>query len=538
MLRTVIIDDEELTREGLEAIIPWNELDFTLVGTAADGEEAISVLQNTKPDVIITDIRMPFMTGLELIEFIKPMLPDAFIIVISGHDEFRYAQKALQLGVYDFILKPFDFDYLLKILKKIKYEHILRKNSKNQALPAEDMYHLQTKFIESLSQKKLTSEKIEKKLDTYGLKEIEDYQFCYVIVQIDNFQLSIADISFEQINDSQREFYKLIKNVVNPNKKLFLLEPNNGDAFIIISAPTNSEALMKKDKTVNQIRIALKGNTNHSITIAYSKIHPGISSLPLLYRQARLALDHRFVIGYDHDIPYTDSILEPNTERKDISFNDIGFNPAEFNKSIRSTSPKDIDIYLEKIFEKIISSGHNSTFFVTMFATTIYTEILNLLNNQHLSIADLYDDPHKFYKHITLSQNIFDIREKLKDLSQKTSTYIKNATSDTCDIRIREAKTFIEANYSSYDLTLQRIAEEVNMGVCYFSSMFKKETGDSFINYLTGIRIEKAKELFERTDMMAYEVSSVVGYNTPTYFSTIFKKTTGMSPSGYRNKYH
>ena len=128
-----------LIREGLVASINWNDLGFEIAGQASDGERAIELIQNLRPDIIVTDIRMPFMNGLELIEFIKPMVPESYIIIISGHDEFQYAQKALQLGVYDFILKPFELDYFVKVLTKIKYDYTIKKSSNRSVLPKEDV---------------------------------------------------------------------------------------------------------------------------------------------------------------------------------------------------------------------------------------------------------------------------------------------------------------------------------------------------------------------------------------------------------------
>lgn len=536
MLKTVIIDDEDLIREGLRTTIPWDDLGFELVGEASDGEQAIDVLQSTMPDVIITDIRMPFMNGLELVEFITPLLPDAFIIIISGHDEFHYAQKALQLGVYDFILKPFDLDYFVKILNKIKYEHTLRRKRKTRVLPAEDLSHLQHNFISSLLTESLPEEQLLAKLEGYHMEDLKGAFFAAVLVQIDNFHLSIADFTFDQINDINKDFYKTIKEVVPTNAKHFLLEGNAGDATILLSGSSKDEVEMKIGKTIHQLRTQFDRDGSHSITLAYSQAKPGLHSLEALYRQCHKAANQRFMIGYNQNISYDDIDYNESSKGGRMTYPQIGFDRSHYVTLIKGHDKEAITAYIETIFSTLIKSGQNSSLFTTMFASSVYVELLNLLNKYNLSIGDLYDDPLLIYRNLTISQNLHDTKNILIELSLRVADYIKHQSSSNGNSRIHEAKTYMEAHFNSPDITLQRVAEEVNMGVCYFSSVFKKETGDSFINYLTAIRIEKAKELFETTDLKTYEISYKVGYNTPTYFSTLFKKITGVSPSEFRNK--
>lgn len=538
MLRTVIIDDEELIRRGLEVTIPWEELGFEIVGFASDGEQAIEVLKDTMPDVIITDIRMPFMTGLELIEFIKPLLPNAYIVIISGHDEFHYAQKALQFGVYDFILKPFDLDHLVKTLKKIKYDFTLNKNPQPKSILEEDLLHLQTNLFEKIIYNKLPIDLVTAKLETYQLKGFEHNFYTILLCQIDNFQLVIADKTFDEINSLHLNYYSLIKTISPPSPKQLLLETNNGDALIILSAPTIGELDMRKHKVINQLRNKFNNELIQSITIASSQNIQDIIYLKELYTQARQSVNQKYIIGYNHDISYSDiksTIIAKNTSTE-FSFSHIGYDREVLNKYLTSVSTESMTNYFQQITQSIINEGYNMSIYVIMFVTTIYTEIINTLSKHGLSIGDIYDDPHKIYKSLHRSQNIYDTKDILIDLALTTSDYLNSHKVNNYDPRIKEAKHFIEENYNSYDITLQNVAEEVNMGVCYFSSMFKKETGESFINYLTNIRINKAKELFLTTDLKAYEISYKVGYNTPTYFSTLFKKNTGYSPSTFRSK--
>lgn len=536
MLKTIIIDDEALIREGLRTSIEWNNLGYEIIGEAADGEQAIELIQKTLPDVIITDIRMPFMSGLELVEFIKPTLPNAFIIIISGHDEFHYAQKALQLGVYDFILKPFDLDYFIKILTKIKYDYTLRKRHQVKQIPAEDLQQLQCALIESAVFNRMPREQLDAKLGAYQLSSITDHYFSTTIVQIDNFHLSIADYTFDQINDIHKEFHKNIYSVVEPSERLFVIEGHSGDVIIVVNSLRQSETTMKTDKIISQLRAVFKQESSLSVTIAYSSVIRSIYNIAKTYKQAHEVCNQRFVMGYGQNLSYESYQENASSRQNPPSYPQIGFNRDTFMAYVKEGNPEVLTDYIDGIFGRLVDDGHNSSLYVTMFVTSIYVELLNYLNQYDLSINNIFDDPLLLYRNLTISKNIYDTKDLIKDVTLKTSDFVLSQNSKAGNARISQAKKYIDGHFSSPEITLQEVAEHVNMGVCYFSSMFKKETGESFINYLTSIRIAKAKELFDTTYYKSYEVSYMVGYNTPTYFSTLFKKIIGLSPSEYKNR--
>lgn len=536
MLRTIIIDDETVIRQGLITSIDWTGLGYEIVGEAADGEQAIELIQSTLPDVIITDIRMPFMNGLELVEFIKPTLPDAFIIILSGHDEFHYAQKALQLGVYDFILKPFKLDYFMKVLTKIKYDYTLVKRKQIKPLPIEDLHQLQNDLIESILYNKLTVEQINSKIAAYQLDQIVDHYFSTILIQIDNFDLSIADYTFDKINDIHKYFHQLIYSAVEPSEQINVIEGNSGDAILVINAQRQGETDMKTEKAVRQLRSVFKQDENLSVTMASSNTIKSVHNLAKTYKQAHQVCNQRFVLGYGQDLEYANYSTDMHKKLNQPSYPQIGFDRMRFIGYIKEGNHSTITDYINSIFEKLVENGHNSSLYVTMFVTSIYVELLNYLNQYDLSIGDIFDDPLLLYRNLTISKNIYDTKDLINSIAIQTADYVATQNSSVGNARIEEAKDYIEQNFSSPKITLQKVAVHVNMGVCYFSSMFKKETGDSFINYLTTIRINKAKELIDTTNYKAYEISYMVGYNTPTYFSTLFKKVIGVSPTEYKNR--
>ncbi len=536
MLKTVIIDDEDLIREGLVASINWNDLGFEIAGQASDGERAIELIQNLRPDIIVTDIRMPFMNGLELIEFIKPMVPESYIIIISGHDEFQYAQKALQLGVYDFILKPFELDYFVKVLTKIKYDYTIKKSSNRSVLPKEDVESLKIGFLKSICLNKIDDDQIINRLRIYDLQYLEERLFATIIVQIDNYHISISDNTFDEINDVHKVYHQLIESVVKGEEKIHLIEGNSGDIILLLNSTNELDLYNKISNLTTQLRCVFDNESNLSVTIAYSQIVNSIYNIHKSYKQSYKACNQRFVIGYNHNISYDITESHQNNHIAKSNVPQIKFDRKAFSDVIKEGDNCKISEYIDSIFSEMSNKGGGSALFGTMFVTSVYIELLNILENQDLTIGDLYDDPIAIYKHLSISKNIDDSRELITEIAEKVAHHLSLTGSEQYDMRIKEAINYIEKNFANPNITLQEVAEHINMGVCYFSSTFKKETGDSFINYLNNTRIEKAKDLFEKTSYKAYEISYMVGYKTPTYFSSLFKKILGISPTEYKTQ--
>ncbi len=530
MLKTVIIDDEELIREGLISTIDWKSLGYEIVGEASDGEEAIELIQNLLPDVIITDVRMPFMNGLELLEFIKPMLPNAFVIIISGHDEFQYAQKALQLGAYDYLLKPFDLDYFHKMLVKIKYEYTVQRAS-SKGLSDNNLHMLQSKFIEDVIYDKIDSREIDKKAGDYKLRDLMHQYLAIIIIQLDNYHLSIAQHTFDEINDIHKRFYGQIQQLTEHIGDLYMIEGKSGDCILCLSHKSVHTLSDQRKSLGESLKKEIEKHMNFTVTIAIGDICQGLKELPAAYKHTLEICNYRFVAGYG-------KILYPKDVSKEsqvnFSYPQVGYDSEKFIAYIKAGNDEDISSYIDSLFNELVTHGHNSSLFIIMFVTSIYVQILNLLNTMDYSMESIFANPLDIYRSLTASPNIMHTKDVLKDVALKVSHYLSSKRSSKQSSSIQKAKNYIDSNYSSPLLTLQSVAEHVNMGVCYFSSVFKQETDETFINYVTKVRIEKAKELLSTSKYKSYEVAYLVGYDNPTYFSTIFKKMTGVSPSQYK----
>lgn len=379
IMDVLIIDDEHLIREGLATNIDWASLGFNSVSTAEDGMEALALIDLAPPDLILTDVRMPFMTGLEFSERVRQVIPDVCIIIISGHEEFSYAQAALRLAVFDYILKPINLKELTTVVLRAKA------------------------FIE------------EKRL----LRE---------------------NVYYEQISNKP-----------------------------------------------------IKGSGNTFFQQAILEESPDAMS--------------------DCDIRSFDECLL-NGSRKDVM--------AEFSR-IQSTFQK------KESCSKII---------LQLVCSNLFFACKHALEEQGGTLEAIFDHPVETFRSVISQPSIVDMFGQLSPLIITMLDYRDALINNQFFQDAENAKKYIRQNYRDINLSLNMVASHVNMSPCYFSVMFKKETGQNFINYLTNIRIEKAKELLRSTNLKSYEIAYQVGYDNPTYFSTVFKKLTGMTPLDYKKDFH
>ena len=372
MHKVFIVEDEEILREGMKKNINWEEAGYEFSETAKDGEEALTLIRKCMPDIIITDIKMPFMNGLEMSKIIKEENPSIKIIVLTGYDEFDFAREAISIGADEYLLKPFSAKKLL--------------NSLNQ---------ISEKIIKEKEEKVLTYEKyiLEKEL----LK------------------------TFENKGENIQEFYK------NDNE--------------IIEDFFKFGKLTEIDSFVNNYVKNLKESSINSYIYTY------------------------------------------------YIFMNLFMSTSKFLKNIG-------EVKLEDVFPEI---------------------------------KDI-----EFFCIETHNDN--RLKEAIRDIFFKVINFRENHKTDKYGVIIEEAKSFIRKNLSNPDLSLNLVAYNIHVSPNHFSSIFKSSTGESFTDFLIKIRIEKAKELLNSTTLKTYEISEKIGYPDSHYFSYIFKKNTGLTPSEFKKK--
>jgi two-component system response regulator YesN len=526
MYSVIIVDDEFFVREGVKKNIHWGKYGFELVGDCENGFEAKEMIDKLKPDAVITDICMPFVDGIELSRYILEKYPLTKIILLTGYDDFEYAQQAVKLKVFDYVLKPVTANEFKKALVKLKDDldgeaKKLKDLSNLKIQLHESLPLLKERYLNRLILGNLENKRSIEKLSQFGL-DINKKNYMVFIVDID----TISDNSFSENEDL---FYYAVYNICceisGDNSVVF---QNNNNLTVSILAFDNEDELVENISMITEeIRQAVEKYLDFTVTIGIGRICHSFYNIHKSYESACSALDYRLITGknkiiniIDFDIKSTKKIEDIKWERKIViaiktsTLNDIENVIAEFIQHLKDIQMSVEDSYYSIQLIVIFIIGYLNELGVNQRSVFQNTNILNQVNK---------------LKTLEETQNF------LRDICFKVSDYISGKRENYCKTQALKAQKYINENYSDKNLTLTSISKYLLVSTSYFSSFFKIYAGCTFVEYLTKIRMEKALELLKSTDLKTYEIAEKVGYNDPHYFSLIFKKNNSCTPSDYRN---
>jgi two-component system response regulator YesN len=525
MKKILIADDEFLVRLGLKTTIDWQQHGFVIVGEAKNGKEALELFEEFDPDILLTDIRMPIMGGLELIQAVKQKKSSIKAIILTHYDDFNYAKEAIKLGASDYILKSdLNSDNLFGILSKLSYEidadaQKADKTDKSQKSDLTDNYQLCRELLMNLVDEGFKSK------DDFS-KYIQGYKNIF---EMDNFIILagvIRNIGNLNTNRDYQQYEKTINNVLvqSLESKTVWLCPyiNKNRVTVLINTSVDNNQIYNS-------AIIFKQNMNKfleaDITIGLSKADKNPAEIITLLKQARIAQKYCF-FDTSGIMFFDNNMIEKTDEcpRVDIE---------ELKSYIKQDETEKIKEYILSVFdalEKIKQIQYVKDVFYDLmgFAKIISTD-LNLQNRKALNDSKLsYTVFDSLYSFEAVKKYVLDIYFSLKEYSSDNRpagySYI-----------IRKSINFIKENYNR-NITMSDAAEFVDVSNSYLSLLFKQETGINFSNYLNNYRIEEAKKLLKSSNLKIYEISFKVGFDSPYYFSKVFKDITGTTCKDYKNK--
>lgn len=533
MYKLLIIDDDEMIRNGIKGAISWVQYGISEVRTAEDGEAGERIFSEFHPDVVLTDIRMPGLDGLELMGKIKNIGNKARVIILSGYDDFFYAQTALKQGAFDYLLKTADIDELLQVIgravediKKEREEEETYKRLKQQLTMSLPL--LRYRYLNELIHGSMDVEYLEKRMEFVDLNLMGD---CYIVTvaEIDDF-----DLLCEKMLEEERLLLKFrVMNVAEEllGKDGLCFESTYGEVVCVYfcddskSIHENKEQLLQKCEETGR---AIYGKLQLSLSTGVSSVGYGMKSIKLCYEDAKKALEYKLYSGKS-------SIIDI----RDISgYTSTGFrldNESENRliSSIRVGDKKTAVHIVEGIFDEI---HHRRNLRAGNFQR-VCIELLGIasmvLSEFEADFIDIYGREFLYFEEVKKYKNVKDARDWMVLNFEKILDYIRNTKVIKAKKIIESAKRYIDEHYNQ-EITLGKVADIVHMSSNYFSSLFSSEAGQSFLEYVIMRRIEKAKALLGEKDAKAWEVGEKVGYDNPYYFSRIFKKYTGLSPMEYK----
>lgn len=530
MYKLLIVDDEKLVRSSISHIIDWNSLGFSEVYEAEDGEQALEIALDIKPNLILTDIKMPFMDGLELSKQLKKYLPSSYIVILSGYDEFELAQDAISLGVKDYILKPIGAKTLYSKISdvckemncEIEQRHYLSKMKMqlHQSLPL-----LRERLLHLLICTPGNNDRI-----IEGLNSLEisfDYS-PYIVCVVEPDLSSIKPKDYEL-------YYFAIKNIIYDTigKNYYVFSDNDNRIIIVFNThpfitPIENRSILSI--TLQVIQNNVNFHLNISLTSAIGTTVNDMYNLYGSYTEALSALDCKFTLGknniYDiYDLDYMQSEFY------------YPFDTSTYLlEAIKSGEIKKIKHTLVSITHLLKKQETLTWVNIKLIFIEIITNVLKVIvktngmsSNTWAEGIALYDTLEKLD---TIDEIVKNVQSFCINVSEKLTLSRNNSNYNI----ITKVKHYIDNNYHLEELSLNTAAINASVSAVYLSSLFKKETGINFKNYLIKKRMDKAIELLETTQLKTYEIAHLVGFSNPHYFSISFRKYTGESPTDFRKK--
>jgi two-component system, response regulator YesN len=524
MYKVFLVDDEYRIKERIMSIESWENSPFNFCGEASDGEMALCLISELKPDIVIADIEMPFMNGLELAGILKSSMPWIKVVFLSGHDEFEYAKEAVKLGVSDYLLKPVRIEELRLVLNKMA--EAIEQDKKNSLEIANLKMNLES--AEKLKKDTLFEQLLSGFFDA---KELLD-QFKSYDVDILAKNYMVMDVKIHSHSRDPLEngeatiHYPLVKNIaVNHLDKVenLLWYYKICDRMIILLRGDNGFELKEQAFSIaSSIKYDVNTIEGHETTIGIGSVVTRLKQVALSFLSANKA---RTFLGdlYLGQILFIDDVenqmFEHTKDSEGMQLSRIGLDEIdayidqnahlEDNNSGLMQYYNVISIFFECV-DQVTKSGGDARV------------ILPSINEKEIIYMFATD---KTVLH-TLLYTCIEKMIQFKD-AQGNNKYN--------DI-IRNAKEYIQKHFNESRISLNEVAKEVNLSPNHFSMIFSNETNHTFIEYLTRTRLQKAKELLCETEMRLADIAYEVGYNEPQYFSYMFKKNYGLSPKEYRTQ--
>lgn len=535
-IKVFLVEDEMVIRRGIKNSIDWEKEGYIFCGEASDGELAYPMIIKEKPDILITDIRMPFMDGLELCKLVKKELPNIKILILSGYDEFDYAKEAIRLGVTEYLLKPISSGKLLEALNGVS-ESIRREKEDKDLVRKymeemrENTEHEKQKFFEQMIAGNLsmadaleTGKKYEMNLSA-GMYNLLLFRFTLGEENRKSGELlGEAEYAIEKLTERLEYVFEFQRGV-------------EGWAFLLMA--DNEEQMSERVKELSKDLEEIMKNYS---TIAYfGGIGQPVARLRELeesFREAERALAARFTMELNRIISVEDIRMAQNVDTLDdieiTSFGEIEKTRTMLEKFLNNGAEDDIDEFVDVYINELPEENLKSVLMRQYIIMDAYIVMMSFCEKIEGIEGEMQAQSEELKNSMKTSQTLEEIKNYIRMLLKKIigvrDTISGRRYSDIIEI----AKDQIRKTYMSDEISLNTIAAEVGMSPSYFSSIFSKEMGKTFVEYLTEIRMDRAKELLMCSSMKTSEIGYEVGYKDPDYFSYIFKKTQNCTPKEFR----
>lgn len=542
MLKIFLAEDEVVVRETIKRMIPWEELGFELVGEAADGEMALPLLIRQQPDLLITDIKMPFMDGLTLARLAKKEIPGLKVVILSGYDDFNYAKQAIGIGVEDYLLKPITKNALIERLSEIRsrYEHEKTQKEYYEKFQREMQAYEKNSsrdFFEALVGGSMDMMEVYKRAEKLGLDIVaEAYNVLIFTMNCDEDFSGQRD----EYSSWEAESLELLENFFAGHSSAMLFRSNIFSYGVLLKG--QRETIEENTRAcVDEIRkILSRQDGRREWFLAVGQSVDRLSQIQKSYHTASRAFSQRYL--YDENILYYDEMetmehpggqaeTEDNAYLQKVDVNAL--NPAILQKFLSNGVQEETENFVKDYFYAIGQEPMESLVFRNYVILNVRFSVISFIkglgcDTNEMESADTEEVLAESGKNMESA-----IAYAKKMISQAIEIRDQNSGNKNRSI-LKTAVDFIDSHYMDEEISLNTVANVANVSSNHFSALFSQNMGQTFIEYLTTLRMNKAKELLRCTGMRSSEIAGEIGYKDAHYFSYLFKKTQGMTPSDYR----
>lgn len=553
MYGTLLIDDEIAVRDSIRKLVPWEQHGFSVIGEASNGLEALDLLEDISPDVIITDIRMPYMDGMDFIKEVRRRYPPIVLIILSGYDEFTYAQTAIRYNVSEYVLKPVstvDMEALLDRVKRrldedrgnaLDIEHLTSVYEK--VLPL-----LREKFLISLLSPLNTGEKtnVLQRSRDYGI-DLDCELFMIALFEPEDLPgpegldtTHLTTLAMQQVaEDAFADEDPQKKPVVflNENQVILLFRGMGGEAHY-------SQLFVKQVvRSCERLTTWLKRYLTHPSPVTIGSVVRSVQDIYHSYEDALTALNYStilpdqqilFIGDLEHGGDEAQAPGGPIVRRLDQRLR------SELASAIKLGTEEQITALVDKLAASYVMDTGSGVSAVGSFLMEMLAVFFEIASSFGSNLYEAASSPGQEERNLLGELgSITSLTKACKWCSQiagRLHEHITGVRRNSHVKFIEDAKKFIYDHHAAATFGLEQICDMIGVSTSHFSMTFRRETGETFVRYLTLVRLEHAKDLLKNTELKSYEIAEAVGFAEPNYFSFCFKRLIGMSPSQYRRE--
>ena len=524
--KVILVDDEAEVIDMIEKKIHWNDLGFEVAGSATNGVKALELVEKLQPDVVLTDIKMPYMDGLELSRRLNREYPNIYIMLCTGFDEFEYAKEAVHLEIKEYMLKPVNATELSESLTNLKHTLDREREEKLNVKKLNDYFQevlpkLQSNFFISLIEGRVEKHDYERFLQAYQV-DMKGPLFGCVIFHTSENHVPEGMNPLLLSMSVEREIKQRLKDQWNCREFIYM-----GNTLLILELDAEDKITQITDACDRFCRWAYR-IMGAVVTAGIGTVCDSLYEISLSYERAREAVSYRVLYGTKRAINIGEIV--PKEQIKPVQSEESRM--QTLFRAIRIGDSAEIERAAHGEMEKL----HKNTETMSQYnlaTMEIVSGFFKFCTDNSLDFNKISGNMQNIYEKVS-QMDESSLTAWIVQMSETISEKLKCARNSSARRLIVEAQNIVQERYMEADISLDEVCAVLGVSNSYFSSVFKKEAGKSFISYLTDYRMDIAAEMILNTDEKSYTIAEKVGYLDANYFSYVFKKKFGVSPSKYR----